>query len=78
MHIERITTFRTTVIHLRYLGISPKAPGRSGKVSPQRLRDRVRYHYQGNAEGSTLPCLWGACCVLISKYSCAELEADGE
>ena len=41
-------------LSLLYVGISPKAPGRSGKVSPQRLRDRVRYHYQGNAEGSTL------------------------
>jgi hypothetical protein len=41
-------------LSLLYVGISPKAPSRSGKVSPQRLRDRVRYHYQGNAEGSTL------------------------
>jgi hypothetical protein len=39
---------------LLYVGISPKAPNRAGKASPQRLRDRVRYHYQGNAEGSTL------------------------
>ena len=39
---------------LLYVGISPKAPSKSGKASPQRLRDRVRYHYQGNAEGSTL------------------------
>lgn len=39
---------------LLYVGISPKAPSKTGKTSPQRLRDRVRYHYQGNAEGSTL------------------------
>ncbi len=39
---------------LLYVGISPKAPSKSGKASPQRLRDRVRYHYRGNAEGSTL------------------------
>ena len=37
-----------------YVGISPKSPTKSGKPSPQRLRDRVRYHFQGNAEGSTL------------------------
>jgi hypothetical protein len=40
---------------LLYVGISPKAPPTSGApVSRQTLRSRVRYHYRGNAEGSTL------------------------
>ena len=39
---------------LLYVGISPKPVTKSGKASPQRLRHRVRYHFQGNAEGSTL------------------------
>lgn len=40
---------------LLYTGISPKAPPANGRApSRQRLRDRVRYHYIGNAEGSTL------------------------
>jgi hypothetical protein len=40
---------------LLYTGISPKAPPTNGRApSRQRLRDRIRYHYRGNAEGSTL------------------------
>ena len=40
---------------LLYVGISPKAPPKGrAKPSTQTLRDRVRYHYSGNAEGSTL------------------------
>lgn len=40
---------------LLYVGISPKAPPRNGAApSRQTLRTRVRYHYRGNAEGSTL------------------------
>ena len=40
---------------LLYIGISPKAPPTNGTpVSRQTLRSRVRYHYRGNAEGSTL------------------------
>ena len=40
---------------LLYVGISPKAPPTNGApVSQQTLRSRVRYHYRGNAEGSTL------------------------
>ena len=41
--------------HLLYVGISPKAPSSDGlKQSRQTLRTRVRYHFNGNAEGSTL------------------------
>lgn len=40
---------------LLYVGISPKAPSRDGlKQSRQSLRTRIRYHYRGNAAGSTL------------------------
>ena len=39
---------------LLYVGISPKAPPANGTPSRQTLRTRIRYHYRGNAEGSTL------------------------
>lgn len=40
---------------LLYVGISPKAPPTNGRPpSRQTMRSRVRYHYRGNAEGSTL------------------------
>lgn len=40
---------------LLYVGISPKRPSADGlKMSKQTLRKRVRYHYRGNAYGSTL------------------------
>lgn len=40
---------------LLYVGISPKRPSGDGlKLSRQTLRTRVRYHYRGNAYGSTL------------------------
>lgn len=46
--------------HLLYIGISPEK-----NVSMQRLRSRIRYHYQGNAEGSTLRLTLG--CLLRKK-----------
>ena len=40
---------------LQYVGISPSAPPINGKgPSRQNLYRRVRYHMQGNAEGSTM------------------------
>lgn len=40
---------------LLYVGISPRKPGADGlKPSRQTMRTRVRYHYRGNAYGSTL------------------------
>lgn len=40
---------------LLYSGISPSAPPKNGKPpSKQNLWSRVRYHFRGNAEGSTL------------------------
>lgn len=41
--------------HLLYVGISPSEPPRNGKApSQQNLRKRIRYHFRGNAAGSTL------------------------
>lgn len=40
---------------LTYVGISPGRPPRNGKPpSSQTVKSRVRYHFRGNAEGSTL------------------------
>jgi hypothetical protein len=41
--------------HLLYVGVSPSEPPRNGKApSQQNLRKRIRYHFRGNAAGSTL------------------------
>ncbi|WP_235509658.1 GIY-YIG nuclease family protein [Terrabacter sp. Soil811] len=46
---------------LLYVGISPKAPSRDGlRQSKENLRKRIRYHYRGNAYGSTLRLTLGA------------------
>jgi hypothetical protein len=51
---------------LLYIGISPSAPPRNGKApSAQSLRHRIRYHFSGNAEGSTLRLTLG--CLLADK-----------
>jgi hypothetical protein len=40
---------------LLYVGISPKQPPSNGRpASTQSLLERIKYHYTGNAEGSTL------------------------
>ena len=60
---------------LLYTGISPKAPPANGRApSSQRLRDRVRYHFTGNAEGSTLRKTLG---VLLSAELNIELRRVG-
>ena len=42
-------------LRLLYAGISPRQPPRDGRPSSQQtLRQRLRMHYAGNAEGSTL------------------------
>jgi len=42
-------------LRLLYVGISPKQPPQDGRTpSKQNLRGRIRYHYTGNAEVSTL------------------------
>lgn len=51
---------------LMYVGISPKAPPANGRAaSKQCLRQRIRYHYRGNASGSTLRLTLG--CLLSER-----------
>lgn len=51
---------------LLYVGIAPRAVPANGRPSSsQRLCHRVRYHYQGNAEGSTLRLTLG--CLLARR-----------
>ena len=51
---------------LLYVGISPSAPPANGKrPSSQSLLHRIRYHYRGNAEGSTLRLTLG--CLLAAQ-----------
>ena len=60
---------------LLYAGISPKSPPKNGKPpSKQTLRDRVRYHLTGNAEGSTLRLSLG---VLLSEQLGIQLRRVG-
>ena len=55
---------------LLYVGISPKAPPRDGgRLSRQNLRRRIRYHYRGNAAGSTLRLTLG--CLLATELGIA-------
>ena len=39
---------------LLYVGISPKPDTKAGGKSRQTIRTRIRYHFRGNTEGSTL------------------------
>ncbi|MDM0110224.1 hypothetical protein QTH97_35405 [Variovorax sp. J22R24] len=51
---------------LLYVGIAPRAAPLNGKPpSSQRLKQRVRYHFCGNAEGSTLRLTLG--CLLADE-----------
>jgi hypothetical protein len=60
---------------LLYLGIAPKAPPINGaQPSRQRLRHRLRYHYRGNAEGSTLRLTLGC---LLATHLGLELRRVG-
>lgn len=59
---------------LLYLGISPSKPPRQGKPSSQNLSKRIKYHYRGNAEGSTLRLTLGC---LLSEAFGIELRRVG-
>jgi hypothetical protein len=60
---------------LLYVGISPKKPPADGNpASKQNLRTRVRYHYGGNAVGSTLRLTLGC---LLAKHLGVELRRVG-
>ena len=52
-----------------YVGISSKAPGSGGTVSQQTVRTRIRYHFRGNAAGSTLRLTLG--CLLSEELGIA-------
>ena len=55
-----------------YVGIAPDKPGK--RISRQTIRSRVRYHLQGNAEGSTLRRTLG---VLLAEKSGFPLRRVG-
>ena len=60
---------------LLYSGISPKAPPKGGKKpSAQTLWNRVRYHFNWNAEGSTLRLTLGT---LLARTLGIELRRVG-
>jgi hypothetical protein len=57
-------------VPLLYVGISPKAPpANGGAPSRQTIRSRIRYHYRGNAAGSTLRLTLG--CLLADELGIA-------
>jgi hypothetical protein len=59
---------------LLYVGIAPGPPSASGKSSSQTLRSRLRYHFRGNAEGSSLRLSLGC---LLSQSLGIELRRVG-
>jgi hypothetical protein len=59
---------------LLYVGIASGPPSASGKSSRQTLRRRLRYHFRGNAEGSTLRLSLGC---LLSQSLSIELRRVG-
>ncbi|RNL98558.1 hypothetical protein EFE23_13740 [Micromonospora solifontis] len=60
---------------LLYVGISPKAPPSNGRPpSRQTIRSRIRYHYRGNAAGSTLRLTLGS---LLAKDLGIDLRRVG-
>jgi hypothetical protein len=74
-HVPWVNCHRYGQHTLLYVGISPKAPPRNGAApSRQKLFDRVRYHYRGNAEGSTLRLTLGC---LLSKQLGIQLRRVG-
>ncbi len=57
-----------------YTGIAPRKPYADGRRSKATLHQRVRYHYRGNAEGSTLRLTLG---VLLADSLGLELRRTG-
>ena len=60
--------------YLLYIGISPSKPPRQGKPSSQNLSIRIKNHFRGNAEGSTLRLTLGC---LLSDSLDIELRRVG-
>jgi hypothetical protein len=64
--IDASGAFSRDGLPLLYVGISPKAPPANGRPpSTQNLYKRIRYHYTGNAAGSTLRLTLG--CLLADE-----------
>ncbi|TCM41762.1 GIY-YIG nuclease family protein [Kribbella sp. VKM Ac-2568] len=59
---------------LLYVGISPKAPPKDGRAGSRPLRSRIRYHFRGNAYGSTLRLTLGS---LLSEELGIQLRRVG-
>ena len=59
---------------LLYVGIAPGPPSAPGKSSRETLRSRLRHHFRGNAEGSTLRLSLGC---LLSQSLSIELRRVG-
>jgi hypothetical protein len=60
---------------LLYVGIAPKAPpANGGKSSQQTIQHRLRYHFRGNAAGSTLRLTLGS---LLSEQLGIQLRRVG-
>ena len=57
-----------------YVGIAPRKPYADGRRSKSKLHQRVRYHYRGNAEGSTLRLTLGS---LLAQQLGIELRRVG-
>ena len=70
-NVPEVPKLRCTIhgeMVLMYMGIAPKAPpANSRPPSSQRLFHRIRYHFQGNAEGSTVRLTLG--CLLSQQLS---------
>ena len=68
-------TIESGGFHLLYVGISPKKPSTNGHpLSRENARTRLRYHFQGNTEGSTLRLTLGS---LLSQTLGLELRRVG-
>ena len=60
---------------LLYIGIAPQKPTKSGKKSDKKIFDRLRFHYRGDPEGSTLRLSLG--CLLSEKLKIRLQRREG-
>jgi len=62
-------------LYLLYVGIAPSRPRKNGTISNENLYSRIRYHYNGNAYGSTLRLSLGC---LLSERLGIQLRCVGK
>ncbi len=75
LNVPTDTCHVTELGTLLYVGISPKAPpANGGAPSQQNLRNRVKYHFNGNAAGSTFRLTLGS---LLAEQLGIELRRVG-